>query len=35
MDPELKAYLDGMRQDQMAHAERMNQSTRQDTSRLA
>ncbi len=24
MDPELKAYLDGMRQDMMAHAERVN-----------
>jgi hypothetical protein len=30
MDPELKAYLEGMRQDLMAHAEQLNQETRQD-----
>ena len=30
MDPELKAYLDGMRQDLMAHAEQLNQDTRRD-----
>ena len=41
MDPELKAYLDGMRQDltqQIAesrqHAERLNQETRQHAERL-
>ena len=30
MDPELKAYLDGMRQDLMAHAEQLKQDTRRD-----
>ncbi len=29
MDPELKAYLEGMRQDLMAHAERLNGKTNQ------
>ena len=33
MDPELKAYLDGMRQDLMAHAEQLNTQTRQDLHR--
>ena len=28
MDPELKAYLDGMRQDLMVHAEQLNQNPR-------
>ena len=30
MDAELKAYLDSMRQDLMAHSEQLNQETRRD-----